>query len=390
MFPGAPDDACWCDTAYLLVAALCHVDEAVLIASADANWPDARIVYSNPAFTRITGFSADEVLGRTPRLLQGPKTDRTVVASLRLHLLRGEPYAGSTINYRKDGTPFQCEWRTAPVRDPTGKVTHFVAVQRDVSERVRLEHELSERISQLTFYRAELDAQRTAGSEVGARAEAVTGIDALTGLKSRRAFWAQMDVEMARALRYNSALSVLIVDIDGFREYDSSFGRAAADEALRCVAWFLQSTSRSCDIPARYSGDEFVVILTETDSAGACVMAERFRAEIESASWKHMPLTVSIGASTLTPVTQDARQLVAEADAALYAAKQSGRNRVIHFKDSRQMLLSLRPEATDTARPRSATNGHRQEASQPIIRQNGDDGSPPVRYNVLDDEGNAR
>jgi PAS domain S-box-containing protein len=119
----------------LVVAAVVEVNEAVTITVADLD--DPRIVFVNPAFTALTGYSADEVLGKTPRMLQGPKTDRGVLDRLRAELGAGLCFAGETVNYRKDGSAFWLEWRVAPMRDADGQVTHFVAAQRDVTARVQ-------------------------------------------------------------------------------------------------------------------------------------------------------------------------------------------------------------------------------------------------------------
>jgi PAS domain S-box-containing protein len=123
----------------LLGAAVHASTESVLITTAEVDPPGPRIVFVNPAACRMTGYAEREMLGRTPRMLQGPQTDRAVLVRLRGALVAGEPFSGRTVNYRKDGTPYTVEWDIAPVRDARGQLTHFVAVQRDVSARERLE-----------------------------------------------------------------------------------------------------------------------------------------------------------------------------------------------------------------------------------------------------------
>jgi PAS domain S-box-containing protein len=120
----------------LLAAALIDADDAVTITCADLEEP--RIVFVNPAFTALTGYAAEEVLGKTPRLLQGPGTDRQVLDRLRAALAAGRCFEGEALNYRKDGSELWLEWRIAPVRDAAGRISHFVAVQRDGSARRRL------------------------------------------------------------------------------------------------------------------------------------------------------------------------------------------------------------------------------------------------------------
>ncbi len=127
----------------LLASAVENARESVVITDAELNLPGPRILFVNPAFTQITGYSADEVLGKTPRILQGPRTDKTVLARLRGNLARGKTFEGETINYRKDGKDFNLEWQIAPIRNAGGKTTHFVAVQHDITARKCAEQKLS-------------------------------------------------------------------------------------------------------------------------------------------------------------------------------------------------------------------------------------------------------
>jgi PAS domain S-box-containing protein len=126
----------------LLGSAVEQSKEAILITDAELQRPGPRILFVNPAFTNMTGYTAEEAIGQTPRILQGPRTDKTVLNRLRHNLQRGESFAGEGINYRKDGTEFNLEWQIAPIRDPGAKVTHFVAIERDITERKRAQEEL--------------------------------------------------------------------------------------------------------------------------------------------------------------------------------------------------------------------------------------------------------
>jgi two-component system, cell cycle sensor histidine kinase and response regulator CckA len=116
-------------------ATLESLTQGVLIA--DARAPDLPVIYANPAFTRLTGYAADEVLGRNCRFLQGPDTDRATVAAIRAALREGLPFLGDVLNYRKDGTPFWNELALSPVRDEQGRLTHFIGIQTDATARIR-------------------------------------------------------------------------------------------------------------------------------------------------------------------------------------------------------------------------------------------------------------
>ena len=141
----------------LLGSAVEQAMESILITDAEIDLPGPQIVFVNPAFTRMTGYSAEDVIGKTPRILQGPRTHRAVLDRLRNNIQRGEEFGGTTINYRKDGSEFHIEWHLAPLRDAHGKITHFVSVQRDISERVRTESALQKTNAEL------VDLSRLAG-----------------------------------------------------------------------------------------------------------------------------------------------------------------------------------------------------------------------------------
>lgn len=133
----------------LLQLAVHDAEDSVLITDAELEPPGPRIVFVNPGFTRLTGYSGKEVLGQTPRILQGPKTDRKVLDRLKQCLKNGKPFSGETINFRKNGEEYYLEWHISPIRNRRGKITHFVSVQRDVTERI-LAQEISEKLKQQT------------------------------------------------------------------------------------------------------------------------------------------------------------------------------------------------------------------------------------------------
>ena len=126
-----------------LEMAIENADESILITTAELDAPGPKIFYVNPAFTQLTGYEAEEVLGRDPRFLQGPKTERLVLDRLRRSLEAGETFRGEAVNYRKDGSEFVNEWHIAPVNS-SGEVVYWVATQRDVTERRALEREALE------------------------------------------------------------------------------------------------------------------------------------------------------------------------------------------------------------------------------------------------------
>jgi len=122
-----------------------HAQDAIVLTEATASADkDPEIRFVNQGFTEVTGYSFEEATGQTAELLQGPETDRSLLDDMRARMANGHPTEGETINYRKDGTPFVNHWKVAPIRDPQGRVTHFVSVHRDVTEQRQMQSQLLE------------------------------------------------------------------------------------------------------------------------------------------------------------------------------------------------------------------------------------------------------
>jgi len=118
--------------------------ESLLVTTAELDFPGPEIIYVNPAFERMTGWAAEDILGRSPRILQGPKTDRAIFRDLKTLLRRGKHWEGKTVNYRRDGSEFVMEWSIVPVLDDRGAINQYLAVQRDITGRVETERQLRE------------------------------------------------------------------------------------------------------------------------------------------------------------------------------------------------------------------------------------------------------
>ncbi len=140
----------------LLETAVDQAKEAVLITSAQLERPGPEILFVNPAFCAMTGYSQEEILHQTPRILQGPNSDRAMLKRLREALDRGEPFSGETVNYRKDGSEYYVEWDITPIRAGGGETTHFLSIQRNVTARKLAEDQLREMFRQVEKSRNDL------------------------------------------------------------------------------------------------------------------------------------------------------------------------------------------------------------------------------------------
>jgi two-component system cell cycle response regulator len=160
----------------------------------------------------------------------------------------------------------------------------------------------------------------------------LAAVDELTGTKNRRRFREDLDLLYAQAQRLGAPLSLIMLDLDHFKEYNDTFGHPAGDEVLQRLGSTLRSSLRSHDVVARYGGEEFVVLLPATDEREAMDVAERLRRSIASGAWPRRQVTASLGVGTIGPRTSGASALVEQADRAMYQSKQAGRNRVTHHR----------------------------------------------------------
>lgn len=165
-------------------------------------------------------------------------------------------------------------------------------------------------------------------SQLHAQVVELSLTDPLTGLHNRRYFELFLKNEVSRSQRFSRSLAMIFVDVDNFKEYNDSFGHPAGDEALQQVAKCLANARRSADIVARIGGDEFVVILPETDSKGALAVGRRIRTAIMDLSDLKRPISASIGLTAALGLGMSSEALIKQADTALYESKRRGRNRI--------------------------------------------------------------
>jgi PAS domain S-box-containing protein len=170
----------------LLEAAILASTDSVIITESNLEFPGPQIVYVNPAFTQMSGYAKHELLGQTPRILQGADTDRELMKRLRSTLLAGRSFADETTNYRQDGTPYFVEWRISPIRDLTGKITHFVSIQRDITERKRIAKVLQEVESLVVPTYAQRLGDSLDGTTTISRNEPINLIEIESGLETLR------------------------------------------------------------------------------------------------------------------------------------------------------------------------------------------------------------
>lgn len=293
--------------------------------------PDGTIVTFNAAAERWLGYRADKVVGRvTPAVFHDPAEVSARADELSGELARpvepdfeafvarvrlGEIDEREWTYVRRDGGRFPVRLSVTALRDDAGRITGFLGIAGDITAEKAARDDLRRAHEELDRRNAQL-------------AELAT-TDALTGVKNRRRFQEDLDLLAAQASRRNSPLSLVMFDVDHFKQYNDTFGHPAGDEVLVRVGAILREVVRDQDVAARYGGEEFVVLLPGAGAAEAMVFAERLRRTLESHPWPLRPVTASLGVATATPPTPGLSDLLGRADRALYAAKRAGRNRVL-------------------------------------------------------------
>lgn len=287
-----------------------------------------RIALVNRETERLFGYREGELIGQPVGMLIPESSRENHSAYLRE--FRDKPQArpmGSQrdlLAQRYDGSVFPVEIGLNPIHTSQGMFVAGAIV--DLSQRKRVEQQIREQAEMLEHANARL--QETAAT------------DGLTSLWNRRAFIDQLQIQLEQAARSGRPVSVLIVDVDDFKPYNDRFGHLAGDEVLKGVAEVMRAEARRSDYVARIGGEEFGIILPETDHRGCVQLAERFRGAIEAESWPRREIRVSIGATTVVftetvprPESPTYSAILSAADKALYYSKENGRNRVTHAGD---------------------------------------------------------
>lgn len=310
----------------LLESVVVHAKDAILITEAEPiDLPGPRIVYCNPAFTVTTGYAEADVIGKTPRILQNHNSDRRTLDRLRHALLKWQPVEVEMINAKKDGTEFWVELSIVPVCDETGWYTHWVSVQRDVTERKRAE-ELAAKARLAEAERLHLEAMLEEQSRAQAKLLFAATHDDLTKLRNRAFFIDRLNIALKQAQSHRQPVcAVLFLDLDRFKLINDSLGHHAGDLLLIMVARRLENCLRPQDTLARLGGDEFVVLIeSATDMDKIIALADRICSVLKAPfpiERQELFTMCSIGIVEVTDRYHSAEEVLRDADIAMYAAK---------------------------------------------------------------------
>lgn len=280
----------------LLGTALASASNSIMITDRDGT-----IHWVNAAFSELCGYAESELLGRKPNLLKSGRQDMDYYRRLWETVLAGKPWSGETTDRRKDGSLYTVLQRITPIVDDDGEVTHFITIHEDITEQL----ETQARIHHLAHH------------------------DALTGLPNRLLFFDRLHQACGLAARNKLDVTLLYMDLDGFKAVNDRLGHDVGDLLLQEVAKRLQACIRSSDTLARMGGDEFVIILHDAgEREGAELIAEKILREIArpfQLGAHEAAIGISIGMA-LGGHTCDEGEMMRQADEAMYTAKHAGKN----------------------------------------------------------------
>ena len=305
-----------------------HANEGIAITD-----PQGLILDVNDAFTRITGYSREQLIGRNPRLLSSGRQGPEFYAAMWNSLMLTDHWRGEIWNRRRDGEIYAQLLTISTVRDEHGAIQHYIALAYEI----------------------------TALKEQQRHLEHIAHFDSLTQLPNRALLADRLHQALARASRTASLIAVAYIDLDGFKTINDSYGHEAGDRLLVQLATRMKESLREGDTLSRLGGDEFAAVLPDLQDAAASVpILERLltgAAQPVRIEDRDLYVSASIGVSYYPQAEElDADQLLRQADQAMYQAKQAGKNRYYVFDAEHNRALRSRRENMDRIRDALAQN----------------------------------
>ena len=262
---------------------------------------DGIIIWSNPAFTRLSGFSAREILGKTPSIFKSGKHDEDFYQQIWQTIKSGNAWRGRIVNKRKNGEQYNEEMVITPVRGEKEEIVQYVAIKQDVSLQVKAE----EQLEHLALH------------------------DSLTNLPNRILFYERFEQMSAISYRNKQKCAILFIDLDNFKQVNDNFGHENGDILLRNIAERLSQLMRASDTVARIGGDEFGVSLVNVTSEGIQTVVDKILHSLKQdfiLKNEVIKISASIGISVFPDHGVELNHLLGLADRAMYFAKDHGKN----------------------------------------------------------------
>ena len=293
------------------------VDEYVVFSKTDAN---GVITYVSKALEELSGYSKEELIGKTHRVIKNDDVDPSVYKEMWDTITDKKVYAGKVLNKRKNGTPYWVEATIIPNLDTSGNITGYSAYRVDITNQKALELEKIKRQEQAIELISVTEAL-----------EKLSTLDPLMQIPNRLSLDTNMKVRYDSYQRYKKIFSLIMIDIDYFKSVNDTYGHLVGDDILKSVSKIIQENIRSADVFGRWGGEEFMIICEETDIDGAYALAEKIRVAIEETEFDVVgKKTISLGVAQIEE-NISINDFIQGADDALFYAKNNGRNRTMKY-----------------------------------------------------------
>jgi diguanylate cyclase (GGDEF)-like protein/PAS domain S-box-containing protein len=292
--------------------------------------PDGSIEYVNPHFVRLTGYTLNELHGKSPRVLRSGETTSQIYENLWATIKSGQVWQGEILNRKKNGETFWVHEMIAPVLDDNGNATNFVSMQQDITASKHAEVELRVVNTRLQMQLSEIESLHDQLREEAIR-------DGLTHLFNRRYMEETLEREVSRGERDPHPISVVMMDVDLFKSINDTFGHQAGDAVLQTLGTILLENTRISDIACRFGGDEMLVVMPGATQEIALGRAEEWRQIFSKMTFnfgdEQITTTLSLGVASFPDQARNPIELLTAADKAMYWAKEK-RNHVVLYDPS--------------------------------------------------------
>ena len=269
--------------------------------------PQGKIQWANPAFSKLCGYSRQELLGQNPRMLKSGQQSPEYYRMLWETISKGKNWSSETVERAKNGTLYTVSQTITPIIDD-GELTHFIAIHEDITAQKLTQ----QRLAHMAHY------------------------DVLTGLPNRSLFSDRLELSLATAKRGKTHLALMFIDLDKFKPVNDEFGHDVGDLLLKEAAKRMQNCVRESDTVSRIGGDEFVVLLPVIEAAQDAIwVAEKILHALSQRfelAGNLISISASIGIAVYPEHGSDERMLTKNADVAMYYAKSGGRNNAMLYR----------------------------------------------------------
>ena len=279
------------------------------------------ITYVSDAFCELSGYSKEELIGKTHNVIKHPDNPSSAFTKLWEILTSGETYRGEVKNRKKNGEDFWLNSLIHPEYNEESEIIGYIAYRKNITHEktlenmnVKLEKMVEKKTKELKYSNERLLK--------------LSQTDALTGIYNRKKLQESLELEIKKAYRYEQVFSVILVDIDHFKNVNDTYGHLTGDNVIKGICALISQNIRDIDLFARWGGEEFIILINNQTKHQAKQIAEKIRKQISETKIDTLDITCSFGIAQYEQGDDD-KMIFKKADEALYEAKESGRNKVI-------------------------------------------------------------